>query len=313
MMLFVRRKAPSGRPRWERIRRRLVVTGTVFGVLGLISCGVTTRLVSAAIVQPSRSGVGARVPDDLSARTFVLPDKTEIRTWEARPAHRPQAAVLVLHGVSDSKASQVETLRLLTRRGVLAMAPDFRAHGDSGGKFATYGHLEKHDLTLLRRAIENEFPGIRVGLWGTSYGGAVALQSMAVDDQFDFAIIESTFADLREIARRQVTMRTTLPVSELGPYFVNEAGKLASFDPAEISPERSIERVRAPVLHLHGDADELIPIDQGMKIAEKSRRPDYRFVRIAGGTHYHLRSGDPALYDREIAAFLERVIPPRRP
>ena len=289
------------------VKRRLAITGAVVTVLGLISCGVTTRFVSEAIVQPTRKGVGAVVPDDMKSRTFVLPDSTEIRTWEARPPGRPKAAMLVLHGVSDSKASQVESLRFLARRGILAMAPDFRAHGDSGGKFATYGHLEKNDLTLLRRALENEFPGMRVGLWGTSYGGAVALQSMAIDHEFDFAIIESTFADLRDLARRQVTMRTTLPVSELGPYFIDEAGKLASFNPGEIAPERAIEDIKSPILHLHGQADELIPIDQGERIARRSKRADYRFVPIARGTHYNLRSGNPDQYDREVRSFLNRM------
>lgn len=305
-------KTRPERTKWQRIKRRLAKTGAVLTVLGMISCGVTTRLVSEAIVQPARKGVGAKLPEDMTSRTFILPDKTEIRTWQARPPGRPKAAVLVLHGVSDSKASQVESLRFLARRGILAMAPDFRAHGDSGGQFATYGYREKNDLTLLRRALENEYPGIRVGLWGTSYGGAVALQSMAVDDQFDFAIIESTFADLRDLARRQVTMRTTLPVSGLGPYFINEAGKLASFDPAEIAPERAIEEIKVPILHLHGEADKLIPIDQGERIALHAKDPGYRFVRIARGGHYDLRSGDPALYDREVRGFLRRVIPGER-
>lgn len=277
-------------------------------ILGMVSCTVATRLVSEAIVQPSRKGVGAPVPDDLRARTFVLPDKVEMRVWEARPQHRPKAAILVLHGVSDSKASQVETLRYLARRGVLGMAPDFRAHGDSGGHFATYGFQEKKDLSLLRRAVENEFPGIPVGLWGTSYGGAVALQSMATDDQFDFAIVESTFADLRDIARQQVIMRTSLPVSELGPYFIDAAGRLASFDPGKVSPEQSAARLTAPVLHLHGERDELIPITQGRRIASRAKHPDYRFVPIRDGTHYHLRAGDPDTYSREVEAFLDRVI-----
>lgn len=298
-----------GHARWRKIRRRLWVGGAVLCVLGLVSCGLTTRLVSEAIVQPTRKGAGAPVPDDLAARTFVLPDKVEMRVWEARPNELPKAAILVLHGVSDSKVSQVETLRFLARRGVFAMAPDFRAHGDSGGKFATYGYLEKQDLTLLRRAIEKEFPGIPVGLWGTSYGGAVALQAMGADRDFDFGIIESTFADLREVARDQVTMRTTLPVSGLGPYFINEAGKLASFDPGAVAPERAIEKVQAPVLHLHGESDELIPISQGWRIANHAKTcPNYRFVPIARGTHYHLRAGDPAKYGREVNAFLDRMV-----
>jgi len=297
-----------GKPWRRRITRRLVPAALVLGVLGLVSCGVTTQWVSHAIVQPQRHGVGAPVPEDFAARTFVLPDKVEMRVWEARPDVLPKAAVLVLHGVSDSKASQVETLRFLTRRGVYAMAPDFRAHGDSGGKFATYGYLERKDLTLLRRAIENEFPGIPVGLWGTSYGGAVALQAMGDDKDFDFGIIESTFADLRAVARDQVTMRTTLPVSGLGNYFINEAGKMASFDPGEVAPERAIGKIRAPVLHLHGEADELIPISQGWRIASHAKGENYRFVPIARGTHYHLRVGDPATYKREVESFLDRVV-----
>lgn len=277
-------------------------------MLGLGSCAVATRLVSEAIVHPARKGVGAPVPEGMTARTFKLPDGVEIRTWEARPAGKPKAAVLVLHGIADSKATQVETLRFLARRGVLAMAPDMRAHGDSGGKFATYGFVEKNDLSLLRTVVEKEFPGLPVGMWGTSYGGAVALQSMEVDDQFDFAIIESTFADLRDIARQQVVNHTSLPVSGLGPYFMNEAGKLASFDPGQVSPERSMEKIKVPVLHLHGVDDEIIPIGQGRRIASHAKGEKYRFVEIKKGTHYHLKAGDPKTYDDEIAGFLDKVV-----
>jgi alpha-beta hydrolase superfamily lysophospholipase len=296
----------------RRLRRWMKVSGAIVLVLGLASCAVATRLVSEAIVHPARKGVGAPVPDDLRARTFKLPDGVEIRTWEARPQGKPKAAVLVLHGVADSKATQVETLRFLARRGVMAMAPDLRAHGDSGGKFATYGFVEKNDLTQLRTVIEKEFPGLPVGLWGTSYGGAVALQSMEVDDQFAFAIIESTFADLRDIARQQVVNHTTLPVSGLGPYFMNEAGKLASFDPGQVSPERSMEKIKVPVLHMHGVNDEIIPITQGRRIASHSKDPNYRFVEIQKGTHYGLKSGDPKRYDEEVASFLDKVVDHQR-
>ena len=292
----------------RRLRRWLKISGAAALLLGLGSCAVATRLVSEAIVHPARKGVGAPVPDDLKARTFILPDKVEIRTWEARPAGKPKAAVLVLHGVSDSKATQVETLRFLARRGMLAMAPDFRAHGDSGGQFATYGFFEKNDLTQLRTVIEKEFPGLPVGLWGTSYGGAIALQSMGVDDQFDFAIVESTFADLRDIARQQVVNHTSLPVSGLGPYFINEAGKIAQFDPGQVSPEKSMEKIGVPVLHLHGENDEIIPVSQGRRIASHAKGEKYRFVEIKQGTHYHLKAGDPKRYDSEIASFLDRVV-----
>ncbi len=79
-------KTRPQRTKWQKFKRRLAITGAGLGVLGVVSCGVTTRLVSEAIVQPTRKGVGAPVPDDLKARTFILPDRVEVRAWEARPA-----------------------------------------------------------------------------------------------------------------------------------------------------------------------------------------------------------------------------------
>jgi hypothetical protein len=88
-----------------RPRRWLKISGGAVLVLGLASCVLANRLVSEAIVHPARKGVGAPLPEGLTARTFKLPDGVEIRTWEARPAEKPKAAVLVLHGVADSKAT----------------------------------------------------------------------------------------------------------------------------------------------------------------------------------------------------------------
>ncbi|RYD63993.1 MAG: hypothetical protein EOP83_10815, partial [Verrucomicrobiaceae bacterium] len=84
-----------GHARRKKIRWRLAIAGGILGILGLASCGLTTRLVSEAIVQPARKGVSAPVPKDLAARTFVLPDKVEMRVWEARPSEVPKAAILV--------------------------------------------------------------------------------------------------------------------------------------------------------------------------------------------------------------------------
>lgn len=298
-------KANTTGRRW--LGRILVAVGCAV-VLVAVLWFVVAESIARAIVRPERSGVAAPVPEGLVERRFVMADGVEIRAWECRPVGKPSFAILVLHGVGDSKASQAETLRLLSRRGVLAVAPDFRAHGDSGGAFATYGFVEKHDLSAIRREIEGEWPGIRTGLWGTSYGAAAALQAMGNDADFRFAIVRSTFADLRDLVRNQVERRTSLPVGWIGPLVVGRAGALASFDPTEIAPERAMERIQAPILHLHGGADELIPLEHGERIAGRARDPNYRFVAIPRGDHNRLRAGDPAAYDREVSAFLDRVL-----
>lgn len=275
--------------------------------LGLVSCCVVDRMVTDAILRPTRKGTDAKTPEGMEERSFVMRDKVELRAWMARPKEEPRAVVFVLHGISDSKATQAGTLDFLAKRRIVGLAPDFRAHGQSGGNTATYGYVEKQDMAELRKVMEREFPGLPIGLWGSSYGGAVALQAMAIDPEFDFAIIENTFADLRDVARQQVTKRTSLPVSDLGPYFINRAGEAGGFDPGEVSPENSMEKIKVPVLHMHGEQDEVIPFEQGRKISRHAKTDKYRFVPIHKGTHYHLSAGDPDTYSREVDEFLDRM------
>ena len=289
------------------LRHLLKLAALVVAALGLTSCFVVDRLVTDAILHPTRKGKDAKTPEGMEARTFVMRDKVALKAWIARPEEAPRAVVFVLHGISDSKATQAGTLNFLAKRGIVGIAPDFRAHGQSDGYTATYGYVEKQDMAELRKIAAGEFPRLPVGLWGSSYGGAVALQAMEIDPEFDFAIIENTFADLRDVARQQVIHRTSLPVSGLGPYFIDRAGEAGGFDPGQISPETSMARIRVPVLHMHGEQDEVIPFEQGRRISRHAKTDKYRFVPIHKGTHYHLSAGDPASYSREVDEFLDRM------
>ena len=289
------------------IRRRLGVGLLLVLAVAMVSCSVVDRLVTGAILHPERKGLDAPLPEGMKEKSYVMSDQVVLKAWEAEPTGKPDAVILVLHGIADSKATQAGTLGFLAKRGIVGIAPDLRAHGESGGSTATYGYRERKDIIDLRKAAEKEYPGVPVGLWGSSYGAAVALQAMGEDPEFDFAIIENTFADLRDIARQQVVNHTWLPVSDIGPHFINRAGEVAGFDPGKVSPEKSAESVRVPVLHMHGSADKVIPLEHGRRIASHARGKRYRFVPISKGTHFHLSSGDPETYSREVSDFLDRV------
>ena len=298
--------------RRAKLLRALKFATLLTGAAGLASCSVVERMVTDAMLHPERKGTDAKVPAGMQERTFVMKDKVELRAWIARPDKKPMAMIFVLHGISDSKATQTGTLNFLSKRGIVGVAPDFRAHGQSGGDTATYGFVEKKDLTALRKVMEREYPDVPIGLWGSSYGGAIALQAMEIDREFDFAIIENTFADLRDVARQRVILDTGLPIGEIGPYFVDRAGKAGGFDPGTVSPEHAIEHVKVPVLHMHGERDELIPFEQGKRITRHAKSQSYRFVHNTKGTHYHFSAGDQPTNTREVAEFLDRVTGQKR-
>ena len=63
----------------------------------------------------------------------------------------------------------------------------------------------------------------------------------------------------------------------------------------------AVRLVRAPVLVLHGDADELIPLDQGARLATAAQA---RLIVYPGGNHNDLRLHGAGI---DAIAFIEEV------
>ena len=104
--------------------------------------------------------------------------------------------IILLHGIRAGKEHYVPICKRLVENGYNAVSLDLRAHGESEGKFCTFGVKEKRDIIALINYLQNE-KGIKspIGIWGQSLGGAVALQAMAIDERINFGIVESTFSD----------------------------------------------------------------------------------------------------------------------
>ena len=64
-----------------------------------------------------------------------------------------------------------------------------------------------------------------------------------------------------------------------------------------------VERVDAPALVLHGDADVIVPVENGRMLA--SRLPNARYVELSGRGH-NVQLEDPATINRLVLEFLER-------
>lgn len=294
----------SKRRSWKRTL--MVALGVLFLVIIGAVWLVIWHVAPRAMVNPVRTNAGALPPAGVRASALQVGDGIQLAVWQAAPKGKPRAAIILLHGIADSKKCFAGSLRSWADQGILAIAPDLRGHGDSGGT-ASYGDWEKYDMSRLREEVTREHPGIPVGLWGTSYGGAVALQSAAADPLFSFVIVESTFSSLRKIACDQVSMHTHGSLAWLAPIALRRAGELGNFDFSRVEPARAAGMISMPVLHLHGEKDELISIEHAHLIRAASRGARYQFLSFAQGGHYNLRASDTATYDRVTQKFLKSV------
>ena len=121
--------------------------------------------------------------------------------WLYRPEGEGPAPIVVMaHGFT---ATREESLGRFAERfaadGMAALTFDYRGFGDSGGdeRQVLNIHRQLEDVSAaiaFARSIEGVNPA-RIGLWGSSFGGGMALETAAQDHSLSCAIAQVPFAD----------------------------------------------------------------------------------------------------------------------
>jgi hypothetical protein len=141
---------------------------------------------------------------------------------------------------------------------------DLRGQGCSTGQHLTYGVVERRDLSqLLDQLLARGLVTPPFGVFGASYGAATALQLAGVDRRIEAVVAVAPFADLRLVVPTYLSrylpgLWRLIPRSRI-ERAVDEAGKVADFDPDQASPRVMLRRAHARVPILHGSSDKHIP------------------------------------------------------
>ncbi|MGH7041986.1 MAG: alpha/beta fold hydrolase, partial [Acetobacteraceae bacterium] len=162
-----RPKGPPGRRRLPALLPRVLL-------LSMLLSGCTTHLVpgGAAVVPPLRT-----------AGAFEMPDGTRLpyRVW--RPAARPWAIVLALHGMDDSRDAFAIPARAFAAAGIEIVAPDQRGFGATRDRGYWPGRrtlgTDAREMALLLHAAH---PRTKLYLMGESMGAAVLMCLAAAPD-----------------------------------------------------------------------------------------------------------------------------------
>lgn len=103
---------------------------------------------------------------------------------------------------------------LYEQTGCNILLPDPRNHGESGGDSFTFGHLEQQDLVCWLEWAEEALGEQTFILWGEGVGANTILFAEAggiLPDSVAFAVAESPYASLHELANRQIWKWYTVP------------------------------------------------------------------------------------------------------
>lgn len=224
------------------------------------------------------------------------------------PQDRCKGTIIVLHGIASCKETQFQKARILAENGWNTLALDLRAHGESEGQYCTFGHYEKQDIQTAVDTLLARWPALApkpVGIWGASLGGAIALQAMDWDKRLGFGIVESTFDEFPNVAEEYgADMLLGLRSQWLLHHILRKSGTIAQFDPFSVKPVAAAARIARPMLFIHGDADDKIPLSFNKRNFDAIPVQTKEWIEVRGAGHNNVWAIGGADLEKRVVRFL---------
>lgn len=239
---------------------------------------------------------------------------------DASPGHPMKTLVQIHGGPYDAWSngwlgSWHNWAEMLSAHGYAVFMPNPRGSDGRGNAFATanvgdWGGADFQDVLDGVDALEKQ--GIidpsRVAIGGWSYGGYLSAWAAGHGDPFKTAIVGAGVTDLASMA-----MTTDVGYSFIPPYFGDPVRARARYEAH--SPLTFVHDVHMPVLIMHGEHDQRVPIFQGEMFynALKQQGEHVEMIRYPGAPHWFGGAVGPAYEEdvqQRVLDWLDRYLGP---
>ena len=180
------------------------------------------------------------------------------------PAYDAKGTLLLLHGYRSNPFNDFGySVQYYHSLGWNILAVCQRSHGESDGKYITYGVKERFDVRDWALYLTDRFgPAHPIALVGISMGCATALMSLGTDlpENVKCVVADCGYTSPYEEFLHVYKTRIHLPIHPLLDIAELFSKLFAGFGFKEYSTVTALKGNRRPVLFVHGEKDALVPI-----------------------------------------------------
>jgi fermentation-respiration switch protein FrsA (DUF1100 family) len=273
--------------RERELKWPLVLLGAIY-VLAIVGMAVFQRrflyFPDRRLTHPAEAGMSG-----VEELRLMTDDGETLVAWHVRPREgRP--LILYFHGNGGALADRVPRFRMFAASGYGLLAVSYRGYGGSTGS-PTQAGLMRDGGAAHREARTQGYEGDRIVLMGESLGTGVAT-AIAATHEAAALVLDSPYLSAVDVAAAHFWM---LPVRWL------------MFD--RFRSDLAIHDVHIPVLIVHGDEDNIVPINSAKRLFLLANEPKI-FMSVSGGGHLALGSAEVFPRVRE---WIDAAIKVKRP
>lgn len=228
-----------------------------------------------------------------AAASVITKDNQEIQLDHYQ--NKNSSVIIIAHGFFNSRKSVL--IRQLAQSLVEKfdiIAFDFRGHGDSKGLFY-WTTKEYLDLEAVL-----DFAGKRynkIGLVGFSLGAAISIITLVKTDKADSFAAVSAPADFEKIDYYfwDLDIENDIFYNLAGEGRYGKGVRPGPFWLKKDKPVNLVDKIKIPLLFIHGDADWVIKSWHARLLYEKATSNHKRLIIIKQGPHaeYIMRKNEP--------------------
>ncbi|NQT90161.1 MAG: alpha/beta hydrolase [Candidatus Omnitrophica bacterium] len=193
---------------------------------------------------------------------FEASDGVKLNGWFI-PCEHARDTLLFFHGNAGNISHRLEKITVFNKMGLNLFIIDYRGYGKSEGAPSEEGLYKDAEAAYLYLAEQRNISPDHIILYGSSLGGAVAID-LASRYKVKALITEEAFSSVKDMAK------------EIYPFLPSFAFQ-SKFDSVS-----KIARVKAPKLIIHSVDDEIVPFALGEKLYEAAAPPK-EFLKVKGG------------------------------
>lgn len=243
--------------------------------------------------------------------SFPTEDGLTLSGWFVPSPSGGDKTILICHGWGDNKGEILEQTLFLNRaEGFNLLYFDFRAHGESEGKQVTMGKMELLDFAAAVRYLKKHRPrsAANLSVFGLSMGAAIAAMALPAHPELKAAVLESPFADFRQVGSRWAWHHARVPYFPVMMTLMYVARLRSGHDDIDrYSPEAYLPSAKTPVFIIAAERDGIMPPEDVRRLYASAPEPK-EFWLVPGAVHAKCRQAAPADYDARVAAFLREQL-----
>ncbi len=223
---------------------------------------------------------------------------------------RPEAThrwIISVHGYRDDHRFMLPYVMRFYEGGFNVFTQDNRAHGMSDGDYISMGWLDKDDVYEWIDCIRRMDPDAEVIVHGVSMGGATTMMLSGLNHPAVIGYVEdcgytSTWDMFKVVMNRDYHL-PTFPIMDL----TNLMSRLKlGFDFKKSSSLGQIRKCVKPILFMHGEKDDYIPVEMCHTLYENYGGEKDLYITPDAG-HAESMDYDPDTYFSTIFEFISRL------